>query len=159
MELYPPKPSHPTAPAPHKTHAAQPPEAENQSKSYVGASLISYFLGCFGIDRFYLGYTGLGIAKLLTFGGLGIWAYVENWLIVFGVIRQKGDRRPLEGYAQYGEPTKIILGIILGLQLLLIPIAIFFLIFLSIPALQQNVRDSEARNQELQHINLVEPQQ
>jgi hypothetical protein len=120
--------------------------AENPVKSYIGATLISYFLGGFGIDRFYLGYTGLGIAKLLTLGGLGIWSYIDVWLVTFGVMRQKGDPRPLEGYAANGKVMKIIMGIWLGLQLLLLPLFLLLLVFVSAPALQENSRTITVKN-------------
>ncbi len=29
------------------------------------------------LDRFYIGQVGMGIAKILTFGGLGVWALVD----------------------------------------------------------------------------------
>jgi TM2 domain-containing membrane protein YozV len=50
-------------------------------RDYVTLLLISWFLGVFGVDRFMLGQTGLGIAKLLTFGGCGIWALVDFILV------------------------------------------------------------------------------
>jgi TM2 domain-containing membrane protein YozV len=50
-------------------------------KSFATALLLSFFLGGLGIDRFYLGYTGLGVAKLLTLGGLGVWALIDFIMI------------------------------------------------------------------------------
>ena len=40
------------------------------------------------IDRFYLGDTGMGIGKLLTGGGCGIWALIDLFLIM-GAAKQK----------------------------------------------------------------------
>jgi hypothetical protein len=51
------------------------------SKTFMTALLLSIFLGGLGIDRFYLGYTGLGIVKLLTLGGCGIWSLIDLVLI------------------------------------------------------------------------------
>lgn len=50
-------------------------------RDYVTMLLISFFLGGLGIDRFMLGQTGLGIAKLLTAGGCGVWALIDFILI------------------------------------------------------------------------------
>jgi hypothetical protein len=50
-------------------------------KSWTTALILSVLTGGLGIDRFYLGYTGLGIAKLLTLGGCGVWAIIDIVLI------------------------------------------------------------------------------
>lgn len=59
-----------------------------QFKSPNTALLLSIFLGGYGIDRFYIGNTGLGIGKLLTCGGLGIWAIVD-WFLISGSTKEE----------------------------------------------------------------------
>ena len=53
-------------------------------KDWLTAVLLSLFVGWLGIDRFYLGYTGLGIVKLLTLGFFGIWVLIDLVLIIMG---------------------------------------------------------------------------
>jgi hypothetical protein len=55
-------------------------------KKWLVALLLSILLGGLGVDRFYMGYIGTGILKLLTFGGFGIW-----WLIDLILIATKYD--------------------------------------------------------------------
>jgi len=57
------------------------------AKDWTVAILLSYFLGFLGVDRFYLGHTGLGIFKLLTCGGCGLWSLIDFLLIGFNKVR------------------------------------------------------------------------
>ena len=63
-------------------------------KDWLTALLLSLFLGTIGVDRFYLGYTGLGVLKLLTCGGFGIWALIDILMIATNKTTAK-DGTPL----------------------------------------------------------------
>lgn len=59
------------------------------TQNFTTAWLLSLLLGGLGVDRFYLGKTGTGILKLITFGGFGIWYLVDLILILTGSARDK----------------------------------------------------------------------
>lgn len=54
--------------------------------------LVSIFGGNLGIDRFMIGDTGMGIGKLLTCGGLGVW-YVVDLFMIMGATREKNMQK------------------------------------------------------------------
>ena len=59
-----------------------------QFKDPTISLILSIFLGSFGIDRFFIGDIGLGIGKLLTAGGCGVWAIVD-WFLIMDATRAK----------------------------------------------------------------------
>ncbi len=48
--------------------------------------IVSLFAGPLGIDRFMLGQTGIGVAKLLTCGGFGVWTIID-WFLIMGLTK------------------------------------------------------------------------
>jgi TM2 domain-containing membrane protein YozV len=61
-------------------------------KSRAAAAILAWFLGIFGVHRFYVGKVGTGIAMIFTLGGLGIWALIDFIMIVVGSFRDKENR-------------------------------------------------------------------
>jgi TM2 domain-containing membrane protein YozV len=50
--------------------------------------IISILAGSLGIDRFMLGDTGVGVGKLITCGGFGIWTIID-WFQIQKATREK----------------------------------------------------------------------
>ncbi|WP_076003521.1 TM2 domain-containing protein [Dehalogenimonas formicexedens] len=69
-----------------------PPTTQFSPKSKIAAGLLGIFLGGLGIHRFYLGYTGFGIAQIavtvVTLGIGGIWGFIEGILILTGTFKK-----------------------------------------------------------------------
>ena len=55
--------------------------------------VLSVLVGGLGIDRFYIGDTGLGVLKLITGGGLGVW-----WLVDMFVITGKTKKNNIKDF-------------------------------------------------------------
>lgn len=63
-----------------------------QFKSPVTGLVLGLCLGTFGVDRFYKGDVFLGILKLITLGGIGIWTLIDFFLVFKGIKKQNLDK-------------------------------------------------------------------
>ena len=95
-------------PAPYATAPyGSAPYSSALGKSFLVTWLLSLLLGNLGVDRFYLGKVGTGIAKLLTLGGLGIWSIIDLIIILSGNMKDKNGL-PLQGYPENKKKALII---------------------------------------------------
>ncbi|UMM63694.1 TM2 domain-containing protein [Aristophania vespae] len=60
----------------------------SQSKNPTVIFGCSLFLGSLGVDRMMNGEIGLGLIKLFTCGGCGVWTVVD-WFLIAGTVRAK----------------------------------------------------------------------
>lgn len=80
----------PYAPPPMQQQVAE----TREGYDWTVALILSILVGEFGIDRFYTGSIMLGILKLVTFGGCGVWWIVDIILIATGAYKD-AQGRPL----------------------------------------------------------------
>jgi TM2 domain-containing membrane protein YozV len=102
-----PPPQTPPTPPPPALHRPFPASATAPGYSWRNrwiAGALGILLGPFGVHRFYLGYTGIGIVQVaLTVGSLfiltpvvAIWAFIEGILCFCGAMTD-ADGLPLQG--------------------------------------------------------------
>ena len=75
-------------------------------KSKLLAVLLALFGGAFGADRFYLGYLGLGVLKLLTAGGMGLWMIIDVVLVAADAVRPVDGSDWAEDMPYAGVPAQ-----------------------------------------------------
>lgn len=85
----------------------------SKQRHFLAAFFLSFIFGVFGADRFYLGKYWTGILKLLTFGGLGVWALIDLNLIISGSMRDKQGNKLLEAdrYKKFAQKTMLIFSL------------------------------------------------
>ncbi len=81
----------------HPRPGEAPPESATVSHKHFAAVVLSVLLGWLGIDRMYTGRVGLGIIKLITIGGFGVWWIVDMCLMGMGSAKD-GNGNPLIAY-------------------------------------------------------------
>ena len=59
-------------------------EEQTSDKDWTTLLILSILLGGLGVDRFYAGHIGLGVLKLITIGGCGIWALIDIIMVATG---------------------------------------------------------------------------
>lgn len=66
-----------------------------QQRSWLVTLLLCFFLGTFGVHRFYTGKVVTGILMFLTAGGLGIWTLIDFVMILIGAFKDAEGRKLL----------------------------------------------------------------
>ncbi|MEU2282230.1 TM2 domain-containing protein [Streptomyces sp. NPDC013178] len=86
-----------TVPTPEAPYGVDPLGRPYSDKSKIVAGILQLFLGTLGIGRFYVGSVGVGVAQLLTCGGLGFWALIDGILFLTSNDRTDKQGRILRG--------------------------------------------------------------
>jgi type II secretory pathway pseudopilin PulG len=140
QSIYPQAPVNPAAQPYPQVQTVQ----DDEQKDFVMAFLLSWLLGGLGADRFYLGYVKTGILKLVTLGGLGIWAVIDTVRLAFGKLHDK-EGLPLKGYEKNRKWVRVLAIIHILLVGLIILGIIASLVLSTKTGVQQKARDTERR--------------
>ena len=108
-----------------------------KAPEFLATVLFAYFLGAFGLHRFFTGYIGIGIAQLLTFGGCGIWAFIDFLCICFNKYKDSQGRN-LRDYDKNIGICIFVIGLIPILICFVLVVLMLLIALISIAAASTN---------------------
>lgn len=68
-------------------------QQDKSPKDWTITLLLCIFLGTIGVHRFYVGKIGTGVAQIFTFGGCGIWTFVDLVMILTGSFTDESGKK------------------------------------------------------------------
>ncbi len=89
---------------------------ENPKSKLILVLLTLTGLSFFGLDRMYAGQIGMGIGKLLTLGGLGIWFLVDGFRVILNALTKSEEG--LFGITNWSDDIELAFKVALGLIVL-----------------------------------------
>lgn len=92
-----------------------------KQRHFLAVFFLSFMWGIVGVDRMYLGKWGTGFLKLITLGGLGIWALTDLTMIMAGTMRDKQGREMLQfaEYKGFAYKTALLFALAVGVIVLI----------------------------------------
>ena len=89
---------------------------ENSKSKLVLVLLTLTGLSFFGLDRMYAGQIGMGIGKLLSLGGLGIWFLVDGLRVLYNALTK--SQEGLFGITSWNDDIELAFKVALGIIVL-----------------------------------------
>ena len=89
---------------------------ENPKSKLILVLLTLTGLSFFGLDRMYAGQIGMGIGKLLTLGGLGIWFLVDGFRVILNALTKSEEG--LFGITNWSDDIELAFKVALGIIVL-----------------------------------------
>ena len=102
-------------------------EIPQKPRKFLDTLLLAWFLGVYGVHRFFTGYYAIGLIQLFTLGGCGIWWLIDFFSICLGNYTDSNDA-PLVNYDKKIVIGALILYFAIGFFAVLFVLLVFLII-------------------------------